>query len=83
VFTLRASLVGTINETLDYFNYDVQVGLVTPARTSILVRTAEQVPGVVAAEPWTFANAQRVRPDDSTGSTLIVFGPPDGAASVV
>jgi putative ABC transport system permease protein len=82
VFTLRASLVGTINETLDYFNYDVQVGLVTPARTSILVRTAEQVPGVVAAEPWTFANAQRVRPDDSTGSTLIVFGLPDGAKTV-
>jgi putative ABC transport system permease protein len=82
VFTLRASLVGTINETLDYFHYDVQVGLVTPARTSILVRTAEQVPGVVAAEPWTFANAQRVRPDDSTGSTLIVFGLPDGAQTV-
>ena len=82
VFTLRASLVGTINETLDYFHYDVQVGLVTPARTSILVRTAEQVPGVVAAEPWTFANAQRVRPDDSTGSTLIVFGLPDGAKTV-
>jgi putative ABC transport system permease protein len=82
VFTLRASLVGTINETLDYFHYDVQVGLVTPARTQILVRTAEQVPGVVAAEPWTFANAQRVRPDDSTGSTLIVFGLPDGAQTV-
>jgi len=31
VFTLRASLVGTINETLDYFNYNVQVGLVTPS----------------------------------------------------
>ncbi|HEX5826547.1 MAG TPA: FtsX-like permease family protein [Candidatus Limnocylindrales bacterium] len=82
VFTLRASLVGTINETLDYFNYNVQVGLVTPARTSILVRTAEQVPGVVAAEPWTFANAQRVRPDDSTGSGQIVFGLPDGATTV-
>jgi putative ABC transport system permease protein len=82
VFTLRASLVGTIDETLDYFHYDVQVGLVTPARTSVLVRTAEQVPGVIAAEPWTFANAQRVRPDDSTGSTLIVFGLPDGATTV-
>ncbi|MEO5965591.1 MAG: ABC transporter permease, partial [Candidatus Limnocylindrales bacterium] len=82
VFTLRASLVGTINETLDYFHYDVQVGLVQPARTSILVRTAEQVPGVAAAEPWTFANAQRVRPDDTTGASLIVFGLPDGAQTV-
>jgi putative ABC transport system permease protein len=82
VFTLRASLVGTINETLDYFRYDVQVGLSQPARTPILVKTAEQVPGVVAAEPWTFANAQRVRPDDSTGGSLIVFGLPDGAQTV-
>ncbi len=82
VFTLRASLVGTVEETLQYFNYDVQVGLVQPTRTSILVRTAEQVPGVVAAEPWTFASAQRVRPDGATGANLIVFGLPDGARTV-
>ncbi|HYO41900.1 MAG TPA: FtsX-like permease family protein [Candidatus Limnocylindrales bacterium] len=82
VFTLRASLVGTVNETLDYFNYDVQVQLAQPARTNVLVRTAAQVPGVVAAEPWTFASAQRVRPDDTTSGNLIVFGLPDGATTV-
>ena len=82
VFTIRASLIGTVEETLDYFNYNVQVGLVEPARTSILVRTAEQVPGVVAAEPWTFASAQRVRPDGTTGSNSIVFGLPDGSQTV-
>lgn len=82
VFTLRASLLGTVNETLDYFNYDVQVQLVQPTRTNILVRTAETVPGVVAAEPWTFASAQRVRPDDTTSGNLVVFGLPDGATTV-
>ncbi len=82
VFTLRASLVGTVNETLNYFNYDVQVQLAQPARTNVLVRTAEQVPGVVAAEPWTFASAQRVRPDDTTSGNLVVFGLPDGATTV-
>ena len=46
------------------------------------MRTAEQVPGVVAAEPWTFAEAQRVRDDDATGANLIVFGLPDGARTV-
>jgi putative ABC transport system permease protein len=40
------------------------------------------VPGVVAAEPWTFASAQRVRPDDSTSGNQIVFGLPDGASTV-
>jgi putative ABC transport system permease protein len=82
VFTLRSSLVTTLDQTLDYFRYDVQVGLQQPQRTSILVQTAEQVPGVGAAEPWTFANAQRVRPDGETGSTVIVFGLPDGAQTV-
>jgi len=82
VFTLRASLLKTVEQTLNYFSYDVQVGLVTPARTSILVSTAEQVPGVVAAEPWTFASAQRVRQDGSLSPTRIVFGLPDGAETV-
>jgi putative ABC transport system permease protein len=82
VFTLRASLGGTVDETLAYFNYDVQVQLSQPTRTNVLVRTAEQVPGVVAAEPWTFASAQRVRPDDSTSGNQIVFGLPDGATTV-
>ncbi len=82
VFTLRASLLRTLDQTLDYFNYDAQVQLVQPARSSILVRTAEQVPGVVAAEPWTIASAQRVRPDDSTSGNLVVFGLPDGATTV-
>ena len=82
VFTLRASLGGTVDETLAYFNYDVQVQLTEPTRTNVLVRTAEQVPGVVAAEPWTFASAQRVRPDDSTSGNQIVFGLPDGATTV-
>ena len=65
VFTLRASLGGTVDETLAYFNYDVQVQLAEPTRTNVLVRTAEQVPGVVAAEPWTFAS----RPARSPGRT--------------
>jgi putative ABC transport system permease protein len=82
VFTLRASLLGTLDETLAYFNYNVQMQLVQPTRSAILVRTAEQVPGVVAAEPWTVASAQRVRPDDSTSGNLIVFGLPDGATTV-
>ena len=46
------------------------------------MRTAEQVPGVVAAEPWTFASAQRVRADDTTSGNLVVFGLPDGATTV-
>ena len=82
VFTLRASLMATLDETLSYFNYDAQIQLVQPIRSTILVQTAEQVPGVVAAEPWTIASAQRVRPDDTTSGNLIVFGLPDGATTV-
>ena len=46
------------------------------------MRTAQQVPGVTAAEPWTFASAQRVRPDGTTGGNQIVFGLPDASQTV-
>jgi putative ABC transport system permease protein len=82
VFTLRASLVATLEDTFRYFNYNVQVELTEPSRTSLLVAAAERVPGVVAAEPWTFASAQRERPDGTRSGNNLVFGLPAGAQTV-
>ena len=60
VFSVRASLVKTLDDTLAYFAYDVQVELATTERTSVLVDEAMAVPGVVAAEPWRFASTEVV-----------------------
>ena len=66
VFTVRDSLYATLDDTVRYFNYDVQVELTEPARAATVVDEALAVPGVTVAEPWRFAEraadpARRVR----------------------
>ena len=82
VFSVRASLVQTLEDALSYFAYDVQVELATTERTSVLIGEAEQVPGVVAAEPWRFASAQVVEDGAAEGQGVISFGLPPAAKSV-
>ena len=68
VFAVRASLVKTLDDTLAYFAYDVQVELATTERTSVLVDEAMAVPGVVAAEPWRFASTRGRRRERDRGA---------------
>ena len=82
VFTVRDSLFATLDDTVRYFNYDVQVELTEPAKASTVVAEALAVPGVTVAEPWRFASAQRVRPDGSESPARVTFGLPDGATTV-
>lgn len=82
VLTLRDSLLGTLADTERYFNYDVQVDLARPVRASDVVAAALSVPGVEVAEPWQFASALRIRPDDSESASLALFGLPANAATV-
>jgi putative ABC transport system permease protein len=82
VFTVRDSLYATLEETVRYFDYDVQVELAEPARAATVTAEALQVPGVVVAEPWRFASAQRVRPDGSESASRVTFGLPPGATTV-
>lgn len=82
VFSVRSSLQQTLDNTLRYFAYDVQVELSGPERVETLTREAMAVPGVAAAEPWQFATVQRIRADGSEGRTVFTFGLPPGAKSV-
>ena len=82
VFAVRASLVKTLDDTLAYFAYDVQVELATTERTSVLVDEAMAVPGVVAAEPWRFASTGVVDASGTEGRQVIAFGLPPNARTV-
>ena len=82
VFAVRASLVKTLDDTLAYFAYDVQVELATTERTSVLVDEAMQVPGVTAAEPWRFASTQVVDASGVEGRSTVAFGLPPNARTV-
>lgn len=82
VFSVRSSLQQTLDDTLAYFAYDVQVELPAAERVEVLTTETLQVPGVTAAEPWQFATVQRVRADGAEGRTILTFGLPPGARSV-
>lgn len=82
VVNLRGALFGTLDDTARYFNYQVQLDLAEPARAATVVAEAEQVPGVVVAEPWRFATTQRIRPDGAESGSLVTFGLPAGAQTV-
>ena len=82
VFSVRSSLQLTLEDTLRYFAYDVQVELAGPERVDHLVETTLAVPGVAAAEPWQFATVQRIRADGTEGRSVFAFGLPPDARSV-
>jgi len=76
VFTVRASLLGTLDDWLDYFRYDVAVQFERGYRVERLVRETQSIPGIVDAETWGFYNARRVRPDGSNSDNIIMYAPP-------
>jgi putative ABC transport system permease protein len=65
VLTVHTSFLATLNQALDYWNYDVNAELNRPYRVEAVLAEALRVPGVVAAEAWNGGVARRVRPDGS------------------
>ncbi len=76
VFSVRASLLGTLHSALQYWNYDAQVLLNRSYRAEQLEHLALQVPGVVAAESWDVRNVRRVRPDDTESDNIVLIALP-------
>jgi putative ABC transport system permease protein len=77
IFSVRSSLVQTLDDLIDaLFGFDLQVSLEKEHPTDYLAAEALRVPGVVAAESWSFASTRRVLPDDSEGQSLTLRGVP-------
>jgi putative ABC transport system permease protein len=76
IFSLRVSMLTTLDRWLDYFGYDVAVQFERSYRTERILRETLSVPGVVDAETWAFYNARRERPDGSHSDNIILFAPP-------
>ncbi len=76
VFTLRVSMLTTLESWLDYFQYDVAVQFERDYRIERVKRETLKVPGVVEAEAWAFYNTRRERSDGSHSDNIILFAPP-------
>ena len=76
VLSVRSSLASTLDDSVRYRNYDVDLTLerAYPARS--VEEHAANVPGVAHAEAWAVAAAHRVRADGSESETLTAIGAP-------
>jgi putative ABC transport system permease protein len=70
VLSVHASLLGTLDDALRYFAYDVSVDFAKEHRIEEISRVARQIPGVAMAESWIGASVQRVQADDGEGEDL-------------
>jgi putative ABC transport system permease protein len=80
VFSVRASLLTTLDEYTTYLNYDISVDFDGAYQAASIERKAMYVRGVSAAESWGGGNARRVRPDGSEGSSFQINAPPAGTS---
>jgi putative ABC transport system permease protein len=76
VFTVRDSLLLTLDDMFDYVDYDAMVGFKRGYRIEQIEEEALKVPGVNAAESWRFSTARRLRDDDTESENLSVYAPP-------
>jgi putative ABC transport system permease protein len=72
VFSVRESLLLTLDDVFNYIQYDVYVVFRRAYRIDQIETEALQVPGVTAAEGWRFSNAHRVRPDGTESEMIFL-----------
>ncbi|MCK6625783.1 MAG: FtsX-like permease family protein [Anaerolineae bacterium] len=76
VFSLRVSMLATLDSWLAYFRWDVAVQFERDYRIERILREVLDTPGVVEAETWGFASARRKRPDGSDSDNIVLYAPP-------
>lgn len=78
VVTLQASLRGTLDGWLEYYQYDVAIQLARPYRVGEVQNVLGQIPGVVSSEAMGYTTARRARPDGTDSGNISVYAtPPD------
>jgi putative ABC transport system permease protein len=73
VFSVKASLDGTVDSMLDWWNFDTMISLERPYRTDTLAQTAVQVEGVTGIDGWLQLPVYRQRPDGTEGDAIMLF----------
>jgi putative ABC transport system permease protein len=82
VFSVRDSLLYTLDNMFQYTDYDAFLVFRNAHRLNQIEAEALSVPGVTAAEGWRFDNGRRMRPDDTESDPLQVRGVPAASALI-
>ncbi len=75
VFSVRTSLLLTLDDALKYWQYDVGVVFNRPYRVDDIEQQALSVPGVRAAETWGYQSIRRERPDGTESEGYVLIAP--------
>jgi putative ABC transport system permease protein len=76
VLNLRSSLQQTVEDMLNFWQYDFWVDLNRPYLNERLQKEAARIPGVAEVEGWGYEMTRRVRPDGSESNPIFFFGVP-------
>lgn len=76
IFSVRSSLLRTLDESLAFWNFDVQMGFEQDRPSDDLIAEAKKVEGVEEAESWGGALAFLERPDGTESEGLVIYGIP-------
>lgn len=82
VVNVRASALGTVDEILQYWQFDVTADLSQPYRISRLEPLATSISGVAAVEAWGTGTTFRVRPDGTESKAIFIQGAPAGSQMI-
>lgn len=76
VFSVRASLLGTLETIMQYWQYDMSVSFSQPYRMKQIERAASHIPEVERVENWGYRNLTRIRPDGTENENIFALAPP-------
>jgi putative ABC transport system permease protein len=80
VFSVRASLLQTVDDVLRMWSFDTVITFDRPYRVQKIEQAARHAPGVVDVDTWLQLPARRVRPDGSESGLVYLFAPRAGSA---
>ncbi|MFQ3632647.1 ABC transporter permease [Roseiflexus sp.] len=83
VFSVRDSMLLTLDDALKYFNFHILGVFNGFYRTEQIEREALAVPGVVAAESWGFEMVRRVRPNDTESDSITMYAVPADTRMII
>ncbi len=77
IFSVRASMLGTLDDAMQLYQFDVEADFAQPHRMERIEQETLRVPGVVRALTWIMMPVHRVRPDGNEGSNIYLVAPPN------
>jgi putative ABC transport system permease protein len=76
VLSVYAGLIATLDEALNYYEFDIVAAFSRPYRIEQISAEVDRVPGIVNAETWGITSTRLRNVDGSETNTIIMLAPP-------